>query len=196
MDEPSARQAPGDRLYWLTASFGIATLVIVVVMAVYLGKQLETIEDRLQFQPPEPPAQPQIAIVPEGEAATNTIYVPTYSHIFADGGRALLLETTLSIRNVDTQGSIQIDAVEYFDSDGVLIESYLSDAFPLRPLQSTEFLVEKADIAGGAGANFIVRWSAREDVNPPLIEAVMVGGDGSKTVSFVRLGQPIAAPPR
>ena len=60
----------------------------------------------------------------------------------------------------------------------------------LAPLATVEFIVERDNVEGGSGANFIVEWMAREkDINPPLIEAVMVGIGQTQSFSFVRTGQ-------
>ena len=51
---------------------------------------------------------------------------------------------------------------------------------------------ERSLSAGGVGANFLVDWVAEEPVQEPVIEAVMVGHEGNRSVSFVRSGQSIA----
>ena len=79
------------------------------------------------------------------------------------------METTLSIRNTDPQQAIVISAVRYFDTQGKLVKDHLAQALRLGPLESTEFLVEKRDVSGGSGANFVVEWSAEGAVNPPII---------------------------
>ena len=53
------------------------------------------------------------------------------------------------------------------------------------PLETTEFLINERDVAGGSGANFIVRWRSVEPVNPPYVEAVMIGTDAGQGISFV-----------
>ena len=58
----------------------------------------------------------------------------------------------------------------------------------LKPFSSTEFLVKQKKIEGGSGANFIVEWVAKTEVNKPVIEAVMVGIEGQASISFVRPG--------
>lgn len=40
-------------------------------------------------------------------------------------------------------------------------------------------------MGGGSGANFIVEWSGDEELNEPLIEAAMVGMDGTHGMAFV-----------
>jgi hypothetical protein len=43
----------------------------------------------------------------------------------------------------------------------------------LSPLASKFFFVEPQDQKGGEGANFLVKWKAEQNVNQPIIEAVM-----------------------
>ena len=66
----------------------------------------------------------------------------------------------------------------------------------LGPLATIEFLVEAQDTTGGSGANFIVEWVATEDIDEPLIEAIMVGFSGTQGISFSRTGVPLASPLR
>ena len=82
-------------------------------------------------------------------------------------------------------------SVQYFDTKGTLVKTYLSGSVVLAPLETAEFLVEKADYSGGSGANFMVEWRGQEDVTVPHIEAVMVGFDGQRTVSFARSGRAV-----
>jgi len=115
--------------------------------------------------------------------------VPVYSHLYADGGKPHLLETTLSIRNLDPKHAISIKSVQYFDTRGSLIKEYLDGKMRLGPLETTAFLVEKHDPRGGSGANFIVVWDAGEPVYEPLIEAIMVGFSEGNSISFTSPGR-------
>jgi hypothetical protein len=122
----------------------------------------------------------------------NAVYVPAYSHIYSRGGNAFLLEVTLSVRNTDPELPILVRRVRYFNTAGQQIRELSDTPISLGPLQSTAFLVEKTDVEGGSGANFIVEWTAEEAVNRPVIEAVMIGTGDSYNVSFTSRGQPIA----
>ncbi len=122
----------------------------------------------------------------------QAVYVPVYSHIYHDGGRPYLLETTLSIRNVDPNDPVYISKADYFDTDGKLSKQKVDRLIKLEPLQTIEFLIERHDASGGSGANFIVEWHAAEKrVHAPLIEAVMVGRSGTNAISFVRKSEPL-----
>jgi len=115
----------------------------------------------------------------------QTVFVPVYSHVnFYIEGKTYLLAATLSIRNTDPEYSITVESVDYFDSDGVLVQRYLEEPRSLPPLGSTEFFVEQADRRGGSGANFIVNWIAATPVYEPVIESVMVGTSGTLGIAF------------
>ena len=160
-----------------------------IVGVVYVGQRLETIEDRLAYAPP---ADNYLVRLPaEAVAEGQRVYVPVYSHIYFDGGQPFLLETTLSVRNTDSQNPIIITSVKYFDTKGAPLKEYLSGPLVLAPLETAEFLVEKADISGGSGANFLVDWRGEEQVTSPHIEAIMIGVDGPRTVSIARSGRPV-----
>ena len=178
----------GKRFVFQTAVF-ILMIVFVVSLGLYVRNSFESLEDKLSYQPPtarEAPVSGTYGIeILEGQ----TVYVPVYSHIYADGGKPHLLETTLSVRNLDPKHAISIRSVKYFDTDGVMVKEYLSGEMALAALATAEFLVEKQDIRGGSGANFIVVWDAKEPVYEPLIEAVMVGFANANSISFTSPGR-------
>ena len=181
---PEQKRVP--LLVTILAAVAVGAIILTML---YIGSRLETIEDQLSFQPTEP-ASPRIAYVPESSAG-RSVYVPAYSHIYSQGGRAFLLEVTLSVRNTDPARPIRIDRVQYYDTRGRRIRDFLDAPVTMGPLQTAAYLVEKRDVEGGSGANFIVDWSAEEAVNPPIIEAVMVGVDETHNLSFTSRGEPI-----
>jgi hypothetical protein len=111
----------------------------------------------------------------------QSVYVPVYSHVyFFVDKRRFLIATTLSIRNTDPDHSITVRDVDYFDSGGAMLQSYVEQPVVLGPLATTDFFVAKDDTRGGAGANFIVNWDADAEVYAPVVEAVMVGTGGAR----------------
>jgi len=168
--------------------------VIVVGGAVFLDNRLAKIEDRLQYVPPRSYQPPDLKEYAAGNISFDQlsdrqlVYVPSYSHIYYHGGSPLLLETTLSIRNVDQNHSVYLNSIEYFNTEGKSVKKYLGQTIKLLPFQTIEFLVEDRDSSGGSGANFLVEWGAENSVNQPLIETVMVGVSGSQAISFSRSG--------
>ena len=90
----------------------------------------------------------------------GSIYVPTYSFVYTSQGRPQSLESTLSIRNIDTERKVYLKSVRYHDTSGQQKNEYLTNSIQLRPLETIEFLVETRDHSGGSGANFMVEWFA------------------------------------
>ena len=122
----------------------------------------------------------------------QTVYVPIYSHIYSGvKGRPFDLAATLSIRNTNPQNPITLASVKYYDSDGKLVENYLSQSKQLKALVTTRYIITEGDKTGGSGANFIVVWESDQEVNPPIIEAVMIGTRSGQGISFVSRGQVI-----
>ena len=122
----------------------------------------------------------------------QTVYVPIYSHIYSGvKGRPFDLAATLSIRNTNTKNPITLVSVKYYDSDGKLVEDYLKKPLQLDALVSTRYIITEDNKAGGSGANFMVVWKSDQKVNPPIIEAVMIGTHSGQGISFVSRGQVI-----
>jgi hypothetical protein len=165
------------------------SFVVLLVLLVVVGNNFENLETQLSFRPQGDVSHQVSGVYGIEIVEGQTVYVPIYSHIYADGGKPYLLEATLSIRNLDPQQSISIKSVDYFDTSGKLISVYLKDPRVLGPLETTEFLVEKRDTRGGSGANFIVVWDAEKPVYQPIIEAVMVGFSDNRSISFTSQGR-------
>jgi len=121
----------------------------------------------------------------------ETLYVPVYSNIYS-GPKAtpFQLATMLSIHNVDPKYTITIVKVDYHDSAGKFIESYIKKPVYLKPLAHTFFYLKEYDTRGGPGANFIVKWRAEKKVNQPVVEALMYGARAG--ISFTSPGQIIS----
>jgi len=165
-------------------------LFITMLLVINIATQVDDIEEQLQHVSPQTLEAPPST---ETVAPSQTIYVPVYSHIYAQGGKPYLLETTLSIRNTDTTHAITLNALNYFNTAGKLVKNYLNKPVSLAPLATTEILVEQQKTEGGSGANFLVEWSSIVEINPPLIEAVMIGIDGQTSISFVSIGVSVDA---
>lgn len=125
-------------------------------------------------------------------SAGQTVYVPIYSHIYSGlKGRPFNLAATLSIRNTDPKHPIRLVSVKFYDSEGELVKEYLDNPAKLKAMASTRYILTEADTGGGSGANFLVKWTSKTKVNPPLIEGVMIGTRSGQGISFVSRGQVI-----
>ncbi|HPF51453.1 MAG TPA: DUF3124 domain-containing protein [Draconibacterium sp.] len=116
----------------------------------------------------------------------ETDYVPVYSDIyFQDGTRRFKLTATVSIRNTSMVDSAYVLQATYYDSYGNVLSEYLNSTLLLSPLESIEFVVEEDEQAGGAGANFIVKWGATNYSDQMLIQSVMISTFGQQGMSFM-----------
>ena len=87
---------------------------------------------------------------------------------------------------------INLVSVKYYDTDGKLLKDYVSEPVRLNALVSTRYVIKEAEIGGGSGANFIVTWESEKRVNPPIIEAIMIGTKSGQGISFLSRGKVIA----
>jgi len=180
-------------------------VLLVFVPVLYVEGRLEQIEDRLAYKPhanvsPSPPdGDPSIDL--SQYPRRLSYYVPSYSHIYHRGGKPVLLETTLSVRNTSLRETVIVTNVEYYDTSGKLLKSFIKQPVEVGPMATIEFLVEEHEEEGGSGANFLVEVAATEAASsaedsdaPPkpaggvLLESVMVGTSGTQGVSFARGG--------
>ena len=147
--------------------------------------------ERQAVSPPASGVEPVVSA--DGDQIVGqTIYVPIYSHIYTGNkNRTINLAATLSIRNTDAQHSIQLASARYYGSNGQLLKEYVPKPLRLAPMASTDFVVEEHDTAGGAGANFIVEWTASMEVTTPVVEAVMISTASQQGISFVSAGRVI-----
>ena len=138
-------------------------------------------------------------LTPAGSSADDiqlsmgqTVYVSIYSHIYSGlKARPFDLAAILSIRNTNITQAVTIVSAKYYDTDGELLKEYLNEPLQLKALASTRYIIKEGDKAGGSGANFIVKWKSEKKVNPPIIEAVMIGTHSGQGISFVSRGQVI-----
>ncbi len=127
-----------------------------------------------------------------GLSKGQTVYVSVYTHIYSGlKGRPFELGATLSIRNTDPKHPITLVSVKFFDTDGKLLKDYLVAPKRLNALVSTRYVIKEGESGGGSGANFLVTWTSEKPVNPPIIEAIMIGTRSGQGISFVSKGQVI-----
>lgn len=170
---------------------GLVLALAVFVGGLFLGTRLRPSEpvhssaaERLQ-----PATTVSTALTPGA-----TVYVPVYSSLYLGLNvkqPTVELSATVSVRNVSQTQPIVIEWVRYHDSGGKLIRDYVNEPAALPALSSVEFVVQRADVAGGPGANFLVRWKGPAGVDAPVIEAVMLGQSGNAGISFTSPGRAV-----
>lgn len=115
----------------------------------------------------------------------ETFYVPIYSDIYLDEtNQNALLAATLSIRNTSSTDSIFISKIDYFNTNGDLVRNYINNQISLKPMATVNYVIERDDISGGSGANFIVKIRSKNANIKPLVQAVMIGQNGNKGFAF------------
>jgi len=115
----------------------------------------------------------------------DIIYIPIYSDIYGDQqNQKILLAATLSIRNTSYNDSLVISKINYFNTKGELVRSYIETFISLPPMATINYVIEKEDDTGGSGANFVVELSSKSKDVKPLIQAIMIGYTGNKAFSF------------
>ncbi|MCB9853729.1 MAG: DUF3124 domain-containing protein [Phycisphaerales bacterium] len=176
-----------DRFVYIAVAAVIALIVILIAIMIAVKGKVEHVEDQLRYRAPR--GTTLAGDESEGEAQLErTVYVPVYSHVYIHEGVPYNLTTTLSVRNTDTNRSLIVKSARYHDSDGKLVQSYLDQPLKIGPLATTEFLVAEKDSRGGSGASFVIGWAGHEQINPPIIEAVMIGASGQQGISLTSRG--------
>jgi hypothetical protein len=175
-------------------------LLLLGAVAYQLDSRLEEISTLVDSTPPRSYRPPNLDgyqaedISLEELSEGQLIYVPAYSHIYYQGGSPYLLETTLSVRNIDCDSEVYLNSIQYIDTNGKVIKEYIDRLIRLAPMATIEFLVERRDSSGGSGANFLVEWRSRDEIDGPHVESVMVGTAGTQGICFSRTGIEIKKP--
>jgi hypothetical protein len=86
---------------------------------------------------------------------------------------------------------IEITLVDYYETQGKLLNKYIETPVILKPLESLRYIIPEKDKSGGSGANFIVEWHSDKPVNRPIIESIMIGTQSTQGISFTSRGREI-----
>lgn len=122
-------------------------------------------------------------------AYEDTVYVSIYSDIYSETKDVrFLLTATLSIRNTSLTDSIYINDIDYYDTNGELVQRFIEKTVLLKPLQSIDYVIEENDTKGGTGANFIVNWGGKSDQLKPIFQGVMISTNGQQGIAFTTEG--------
>ena len=120
----------------------------------------------------------------------QSLYLPIYSVIqYGDrdrsgSARELPVSSLVSIHNTDLDKPIRLVAARYYATDGKFLRDFVSSPRVLRPMETVEFLVERRDVVGGSGANFVIQWDAAVPVSPPLVQALHVEVQTNRAIVF------------
>jgi Protein of unknown function (DUF3124) len=173
-------------LFWS----GIVLLTLALLVFAYLGNLPQTTHAPGVVMPTGVAGGASGVVRDAAPASVKSAYVPAYSNVQAASGLTQIdLATTLSIHNTSRERPLVVQRIAYFDTQGQLVQEYLREPVSIPPLGTTQAFVAAEDRRGGAGANFIVDWTAEPVASEPVVEAVMIGSVGTTSYSFVTRGQ-------
>jgi hypothetical protein len=179
---------------WIGAVVAFALFMRAWIPDVDLKADLAAIEEadteEANLDGPLPPSlQPLKGPLP-ALPISGSVYVPLYSSLYVGGQRSLKnLSATLSLRNTSADQALIVTSVTYFDGNGKAVVELLDVPHVLAPMATAEFYTDQSSTSGGPVAAVIVGWGAETSITPPLIEAVILGKYGAKSISFVSRGE-------
>ncbi len=114
----------------------------------------------------------------------QTLYVPSYTSIMA-GTHSFDAKPVVFIHNADQNNPINLVRIDFYNTDGKLVEKYLQQPQKLQANAATRINV-KERIPGeeGSGAHFIIQWQADHKVVEPLVQTWFVGAVGTRGYSY------------
>jgi len=119
-------------------------------------------------------------------------YLSVYSQIYSTSeNRTHNLTVMVSMRNMSDTDTVYIRSAKYYGSKGNLLKSYFEEPIFLAPLETSEIIIDEADISGGTGSNFLFEWMTPFESNDPHFEAVMNSTLGKQGLSFITEGKRI-----
>ncbi len=124
----------------------------------------------------------------------TTVYIPVYTDVFhIDQSKLFPLTITLSLRNTSQTDTIKIFKVNYYNSEGTLVNQHIDNTSMLRlkPLQSYELVIDKMTYTGDTGANYIVEYGSASEQSDLLVQALMINTSGQQGLSFITEGKVI-----
>lgn len=133
---------------------------------------------------------PVAAAAQRALSSGQSLYLPIYSVIqYGDldrsgAARDLPVSALVSVHNTDPDKPIRLLAARYYATDGRFLRNFVAAARVLKPMETVEFLVERRDMAGGSGANFVIQWEAASPVSPPLVQALHVELQTNRAIVF------------
>ena len=181
-------------LGWIGAVAAFALFMRAWIPDIDLKADLAAIEEadtnEADFDRPLPPALQALTGSLPAFTASGAVYVPLYASLYVGGSRSLKnLSATLSLRNTSADKALIVTSVTYFDGNGKAVVELLDVPHVLAPMATAEFYTDQSGTSGGPVAAVIVGWGAETSIAPLLIEAVILGNYGAKSISFVSRGE-------
>jgi hypothetical protein len=115
----------------------------------------------------------------------QTLYVPCYTSFIGGGGHSFEAKPTIFIHNTDQNNPINIVRMDFYDTNGKLVEKYLQQPRKLNANSASRINVKEL-LKGeeGSGAHFIIQWQAENKVVEPLVQTWFVGAVGTRGYAY------------
>ncbi|WP_339706328.1 DUF3124 domain-containing protein [uncultured Kriegella sp.] len=163
-------------------------LYIIPILALLLGSCMEEPENKSTIDPINL-ANRKILLNVTDSLNNGTSYLSVYSKIYSlSEHKTHDLTSTVSLRNTDLKDSVFIKKATYYNTQGKLIRTYITEPIFLKPMETIEIVINERDEDGGTGANFIFEWATKENNHEPLFEGVMISTSGQQGLSFTTQG--------
>lgn len=118
------------------------------------------------------------------------LYLPIYAFIqYGDldnsgVARQLPVSSLVSIHNTDLDKPLRVLSARYYSTEGKFLRNFVSSPRILKPMETLEFLVQRRDVVGGSGANFVIQWESEVPVSPPLVQALHIELQTNRSIVF------------
>lgn len=140
---------------------------------------------------------PGIAAAERTLSKGQHLYLPIYAFIVHGDldqnsvARKLPVSALVSIHNTDLDRPLRLLSARYYSTEGKFLRSFLSAPRILKPMETLELLVERRDVIGGSGANFVIQWESEVPISPPLVQALHVELQTNRAIVFTTDAVPI-----
>lgn len=114
----------------------------------------------------------------------QTLYLPIATSYVTDD-YSFNVNSTIFIHNTDPDHAINIVKMDFYNTSGKLVETYLQQPMKLNPSAGTRLHV-KNTLTGEEGtvAHFVIQWQADTKVVEPLVRGLLMGARGTRGYSF------------
>ncbi len=161
----------------------------ILILMMFLGCQSEKPNDTVQGEDQLASREVERPLDKDEIGYQKTFYVPIYSDIYINASNPNeLLSATLSIRNTSFSDTLFVSRIDYFNTDGELVRKFIDQQIGIPPMATINYVIEREDESGGAGANFIVDMRARSALMTPVVQSIMFGEYSNKAFSFLSEG--------
>lgn len=128
----------------------------------------------------------EATIKPSDSLEVGKSYLSVYSQIYSySQHKTYNLTAMISIRNTSAKDTIYLSKVDYYDTHGALLKTYIDKSAYLTPMETIDIIINEVDDAGGTGGNFIFDWKTPKNCPEPIFEGVMTSTSGQQGLSFL-----------